>query len=68
MNFTQKKTVEAKAREEVRYYNTQYNECLQKDFWPAFAKGDSVSIEQVCVSQKEALQKHEQAIHHQFAF
>ena len=53
MNFTQKKAVPTGAdRENLQKLNSEYTECLSKDFLPLFLSGKDVSVDNFCVETR----------------
>lgn len=49
MNFTQKAALPSgKEREELHKLNSEYTECLSKEFLPDFLAGKKVRVEDFC--------------------
>ena len=51
MNFTQKKTIPSgKERDELHKINSEYTECISKEFLPDFLAGKPVRVEDYCTA------------------
>lgn len=68
MDFTQKKTLNQAARSELAIKNQAYTDCIQKDFLTPFLSGKNVSIEQVCIKEREAMETLDKNLYNQHKF
>ncbi len=56
MNFKEKKEVKGTPeKEDLKKANKAYTECISRDFLGKFLSGESVKVEEFCISEREKM-------------